>query len=59
MRRTLMLVALTAVAASAMTAAAVAVGSGSGGLTAPIRVHVVERPATDQVIDMRHGRLAR
>ena len=52
MRRTLMLMALTAVAASALTAAAVAVGSGSGGLTAPTTVHVVEHPATDQVIDI-------
>jgi len=52
MRRTLMLVALTAVAASAMTAVAAAVGAGSGGLTAPTRVHVVERPLTDQVIDI-------
>ncbi len=52
MRRTLMLMALTAVAASALTAAAVAVGSGSGGLTAPTTVHVVEHPVTDQVIDI-------
>jgi allene oxide cyclase len=52
MRRTLMLVAVTAVAASAMTAVAAAVGAGSGGLTAPARVHVVERPLTDEVIDI-------
>jgi hypothetical protein len=52
MRRTLVLVALTAVTASALTAAAVAIGSGSGGLTAPTRVHVVEHPVTDQVIDI-------
>jgi allene oxide cyclase len=52
MRRTLVMMAVTAVAASALTAAAVAAGSGSGGLTAPTRVHVVERPATDQVIDI-------
>jgi len=52
MRRTLMLIALSAAAASALTAAAVAMGSGSGGLTAPARIHVVEHPVTDQVIDI-------
>jgi hypothetical protein len=52
MRRTLVLVALTAVTASALTAAAVAMGSGSGGLTAPATVHVIEHPVTDQVIDI-------
>src|SRR5690349_7363119 len=52
MRRTLVLVALTAVTASVLTAAAVAMGSGSGGLTAPTTVHVIEHPVTDQVIDI-------
>jgi allene oxide cyclase len=52
MRRTLVLMALTAVTASALTAAAVAMGSGSGGLTHRITVHVVEHPVTDQVIDI-------
>jgi allene oxide cyclase len=52
MRRTLVLMAVTAVAACALTAAAVALGSGSSGLTAPATVHVVEHPVTDQVIDI-------
>ena len=52
MRRTLLLMALTAVTASALTAAAVAMGSGSSGLTAPATVHVIEHPITDQVIDI-------
>jgi allene oxide cyclase len=52
MRRTLVLMALAAVTASALTAAAVAIGSGSSGLTQPTRVHVIEHPVTDQVIDI-------
>ena|SRR5947209_390870 len=52
MRRTLVLMALAAVTASALTAAAVAIGSGSNGLTQPTRVHVIEHPVTDQVIDI-------
>jgi Allene oxide cyclase len=53
MRRTLVLMALTAVTASALTAAAVALGNGSGGgLTQPTRIHVIEHPITDQVIDI-------
>jgi allene oxide cyclase len=52
MRRTLVLMALAAVTASALTAAAVAMGSGSGGLTQSTRVHVIEHPVTDQVIDI-------
>ena len=52
MRRTLIAAALAAVAASALTAAAVALGQGSGGLAQRVTVRVVERPVTDQVIDL-------
>ena len=52
MRRTLILTTAVAVLASALTAGAMAIGSGSGGIVSPIRIHVVERPVTDQVIDI-------
>ena len=52
MRRTLILTTAAAVLASALTAGAMAIGSGSGGIVSPIRIHVVERPVTDQVIDI-------
>ena len=52
MRRTLIATSLAAVLASALTAGAIALGSGSGGITAPTTIHVVEHPVTDQVIDI-------
>jgi allene oxide cyclase len=52
MRRTLILTSAVAVLASALTAGALALGSGSGGIVAPVTVHVVEHPVTDQVIDV-------
>ena len=52
MRRTLILTTAAAVLASALTAGAMALGSGSGGIVSPIRIHVVEHPITDQVIDI-------
>lgn len=52
MRRTLILTTAAAVLASALTAGAMAIGSGSGGIVSPIRIHVVEHPITDQVIDI-------
>jgi allene oxide cyclase len=52
MRRTLILTTAAAVLASALTAGAIAIGSGSGGIVSPTRIHVVERPVTDRVIDI-------
>ena len=52
MRRTLILTTAVAVLASALTAGAMAIGSSSGGIVSPIRIHVVEHPITDQVIDI-------
>jgi allene oxide cyclase len=52
MRRTLILTSLAAVLASALTAGAIALGSGSGGISAPTTIHVIEHPVTDQVIDI-------
>ena len=52
MRRTLIATSLAAVLASALTAGAMALGSGSGGIVSPIKIHVVEHPVTDQVIDI-------
>src|SRR5436305_11514751 len=52
MRRTLMLTCLAAVLASALTAGALAFGSGGGGIVAPVTIHVIEHPVTDQVIDI-------
>jgi allene oxide cyclase len=56
MRRTLILTTAAAVLASALTAGAMAIGSGSHGIVSPIRIHVVEHPVSDQVVDVgRHG----
>ena len=52
MRRTLILTTAAAVLASTLTVGAMAIGSGSGGIVSPTRIHVVERPVTDQVIDI-------
>src|SRR3954451_10564651 len=52
MRRTLILTTAAAVLASALTAGAMAIGSGSGGVGSPVPDHGVERPVTDQVIDI-------
>jgi hypothetical protein len=52
MRRTLILTTVVAVLASALTAGAMALGSGSGGIVSPVRIHVVEHPTTDRVIDI-------
>ena len=38
--------------ASAVTAAALAFGSDAGGIVAPVTIHVIEHPVTDQVIDI-------
>lgn len=44
--------ALAAFAAAALTAGTMALASGSGGISQPVTVHVVEHPVTDQVIDI-------
>jgi allene oxide cyclase len=52
MRRTLLLMVLSAMSGAALVAGTAALASGSRDARAPLRFHVVERAVTDQVVDI-------